>query len=157
MESFKKTLRFVVAVLLLAVIYVAVQSRHQEQEALGVADRPDDDIRCCIAIKSTIQSLSSRDVGFSYELLNYYADDNEKEISFARFRDTSVWDSLSRGDIDLIVFDYDDDSTSVKEHADEEGCVMRYWLRKVLPRETVLQNIPESIKNGRFKKFFEQK
>ncbi|MBR0533980.1 MAG: transglycosylase SLT domain-containing protein [Bacteroidales bacterium] len=119
MEFLKKTLRIVIAVLMLAAIYVAVQLRHQEQVALGVADRPDDDVRCCIAIKSTIQSLSSRDVGFSYELLNYYADDNGKEISFARFRDTSVWDSLSRGDIDLIVFDYDDDSVSVKEHADE--------------------------------------
>lgn len=119
MGLFKSSLRFVVAVILLAVIYVLLQLRHKEQDAPGMADRPDDEVRCCIAITSSISSLSSRDVGFSYELLNYYADDNEKEVSFARFRDKSVWDSLSRGDIDLIVFDYDDDSTSVKEHAEE--------------------------------------
>lgn len=116
---FKSSLRFVIAVLLLALVYLLIQSRHHIQDAREVADRPDDDIRCCIAIKSSITSLSSRDVGFSYELLNYYADDNDKNISFARFRDTSVWDSLSRGDIDLIVFDYDDDSLSIKKYEDE--------------------------------------
>ncbi|MBR3030536.1 MAG: transglycosylase SLT domain-containing protein [Bacteroidales bacterium] len=119
MGFFKSSLRFVVAVILLAVIYVLLQLRHKEQDAPGMADRPDDEVRCCIAITSSISSLSSRDVGFSYELLNYYADDNAKDISFARFRDTSVWDSLARGDIDLIVFDYDDDSTSVKEHGED--------------------------------------
>ena len=119
MNFLKSLLRVAAAVLLMAVVYILIQSRHKEQEALGVADRPDDDVRCCIAIKSSIQSLSSRDVGFSYELLNYYADDNDKNISFARFRDTSVWDSLARGDIDLLVFDYDDDSTSIKKYEDQ--------------------------------------
>jgi len=119
MGVIKSSLRFVVAVILLAVIYVLLQLRHKGQEGEGEAGRPDDEVRCCIAITSSISSLSSRDVGFSYELLNYYADDNGRDISFARYRDKSVWDSLSRGDIDLIVFDYDDDSTSVKEHGEE--------------------------------------
>jgi membrane-bound lytic murein transglycosylase F len=117
MNWLKSAVRFSIAVLLLAAVYVLIQSRHHGKDA-GTVDRPANELRCCIAIKSSISSPNSRDVGFSYELLNYYADDNEKDISFALFRDTSVWDSLSRGDIDLIVFDYDDDSTSVKEYED---------------------------------------
>ncbi|MBR5735316.1 MAG: transglycosylase SLT domain-containing protein [Bacteroidales bacterium] len=108
--------RFITALILLCVIYVAVQSHFKEQEP-SVIER-DDNLRCCIAIRSSIASLSSRDVGFSYELLNYFADDTGKDISFARYADKSVWDSLSRGDIDLIVFDYDDDSVSVRQYED---------------------------------------
>ena len=43
----------------------------------------------------------------------------------------------------------------LKKHADEEGCVMRYWQYEVLSREEILKIIPDKIKNGRFKKFFE--
>ena len=41
----------------------------------------------------------------------------------------------------------------LKEHAHEEGCVMYYVKNEILPRETILQIIPESVKHGRFKKF----
>jgi hypothetical protein len=49
----------------------------------------------------------------------------------------------------ILLLDY------LKKHADEEGCVMRYWQYEVLPREEMLRIIPYKIKNGRFKKFFE--
>ena len=42
----------------------------------------------------------------------------------------------------------------LKEHINEEGCVMRFWQYEVLPREEILKLIPVKIKNGRFKKFF---
>ena len=42
----------------------------------------------------------------------------------------------------------------LKEHANEEGCVIFYYKNKILPRETILQIIPESVKNGRFKDIF---
>lgn len=49
---------------------------------------------------------------------------------------------------DSIILNY------LKNHADEEGCVMRYWQYEILPRQTILSIIPESVKNGRFKHFF---
>lgn len=42
----------------------------------------------------------------------------------------------------------------LKEHANEEGCVIFYYKNNILPRETILQMIPESVKNGRFKDIF---
>ena len=42
----------------------------------------------------------------------------------------------------------------LKEHINEEGCVMRFWQYEVLPREEMQKLIPSKIKNGRFKKFF---
>jgi hypothetical protein len=51
---------------------------------------------------------------------------------------------------DSIILNY------LKKHADEEGCVMRYWQYEILPRTTILSIIPESMKNGRFKYFFAQ-
>lgn len=50
---------------------------------------------------------------------------------------------------DSIILNY------FKKHADEEGCVMRYWQYSILPRPTILSMIPESVKNGRFKHFFD--
>lgn len=50
---------------------------------------------------------------------------------------------------DSIILNY------LKKHADEEGCVMRYWQYNILPRQTILSIIPESMKNGRFKHFFD--
>lgn len=41
----------------------------------------------------------------------------------------------------------------LKEHADEEGCVMRYMHHDVLPRETILSFVPDKVKNGRFRDF----
>ena len=117
MELVKSTtFRFLVAVLALGLIYVVVQLMHSPD---GEAARQDNELRSCIAIGSSLSSPSGRDVGFSYELLNYFADDNGKDMSFAKFRDASVWDSLARGDIDMIVFDYDDDSVSVAAHEDQ--------------------------------------
>ena len=119
MEFFKTAaFRVIVSVLALGLIYVIIQSVGGKGEGSGTAGR-EDGLRCCIAIETSLSSLSSRAVGFSYELLNYYADDNGEDISFARYADKSVWDSLCRGDIDLIVFDYEDDSTSVKEHGQD--------------------------------------
>lgn len=43
----------------------------------------------------------------------------------------------------------------LKNHANEEGCVMRYWQYNILPRPVILSMIPESMRNGRFKYFFE--
>ena len=122
-DFFKSTaFRIITAVVVLALIYVLVQPRGHKEDS-----KDDNRLRCCIAIKSSISSLSSRAVGFSYELLNYFADDNGLDISFARYADKSVWDSLCRGDIDLIVFDYDDDSVSVKEY--EEKVIVSVPLR----------------------------
>lgn len=50
---------------------------------------------------------------------------------------------------DSIILNY------LKKHADEEGCVMRYWQYEILPRPVILGIIPESMKNGRFKRFFD--
>jgi len=109
--------RFIVSVLALGLIYVLFQSGNGEDEETAGGDGKD--LRCCIAIKSSLSSLSGKAVGFSYELLNYYADDCGKDISFARYTDDSVWDSLARGDIDMIVFDWDEDSVCVDEYRDE--------------------------------------
>lgn len=49
---------------------------------------------------------------------------------------------------DSIILNY------LKNHADEEGCVMRYWQYQILPRQTILSIIPASVRNGRFKHFF---
>ena len=43
----------------------------------------------------------------------------------------------------------------LKEHASEEGCVMRYWQYEILPHETILAIIPDKVKNGRFKNMLE--
>ena len=51
----------------------------------------------------------------------------------------------------VLLFNY------LKEHADEEGCVMRYMHHDILPRETILSVIPDKVKNGRFKDFFQIK
>lgn len=118
MEFYKTALfRIIVSVLALGLIYVVIQSGNGKSED-GVEDG-DDGLRCCIAIESSIASAGSKAVGFCYELLNYYADDNGEDISFARYADKSVWDSLARGDIDLIVFDWEDDSTSVLKFGQE--------------------------------------
>ena len=45
----------------------------------------------------------------------------------------------------------------LQKHATEEGCVMRYFQYEILPRETILKIIPDSMKNGRFKKFLKEK
>jgi hypothetical protein len=50
---------------------------------------------------------------------------------------------------DSIILNY------LKKHASEEGCVMRYWQYEILPRPVILGIIPESMKNGRFKRFFD--
>ena len=50
---------------------------------------------------------------------------------------------------DSIILNY------LKKHADEEGCVMRYWQYEILPRPVILGVIAESVKNGRFKHFFD--
>ena len=50
---------------------------------------------------------------------------------------------------DSIILNY------LKKHADEEGCVMRYWQYEILPRPVILGIIAESVKNGRFKHFFD--
>ena len=50
---------------------------------------------------------------------------------------------------DSIILNY------LKKHADEEGCVMRYWQYEILPRPVILGIIPESMRNGRFKRFFD--
>ena len=109
--------RIIVSVLALGLIYILLQhGTGREEPAVG----GDDDIRCCIAIKSNLTSLSGKSVGFSYELLNYFADDNDLDISFARYtEDNSPWDSLSRGDIDLIVFDWNEDSISVMKYGED--------------------------------------
>ena len=118
MRSFFKSTAFRIITVLIALglIYVIVQSRGGHDD--GSSNDGEGRLRCCIAIKSSIASLSSRAVGFSYELLNYFADDNGKDLSFARYSDKSVWDSLSRGDIDMIVFDYEEDPTTVKAYGD---------------------------------------
>ena len=51
---------------------------------------------------------------------------------------------------DSIILNY------FKKHANEEGCVMRYWQYEVLPRTTILKLIPDEMRNGRFKPFFER-
>jgi hypothetical protein len=51
---------------------------------------------------------------------------------------------------DSIILNY------FKKHANEEGCVMRYWQYEVLPRPTILKLIPDNMRNGRFKSFFDQ-
>ena len=51
---------------------------------------------------------------------------------------------------DSIILNY------FKKHVNEEGCVMRYWQYQVLPRPTILKLIPDNIRNGRFKSFFDQ-
>lgn len=51
---------------------------------------------------------------------------------------------------DSIILNY------FKQHANEEGCVMRYWQYEVLPRTTILKLIPDGMRNGRFKPFFDQ-
>jgi len=94
-------LAIVLSLFLLVINFITMQDSSISRDDVN-------DLRCCIAITSKITSLSSRGVGFSYELLNYYADDNNKAISFTPFSSEAVWDSLSRGDIDMIVFDYDD-------------------------------------------------
>lgn len=50
---------------------------------------------------------------------------------------------------DSIILNY------LKKHADEEGCVMRYWQYEILLRPVILDIIPESMRNGRFKRFFD--
>lgn len=50
---------------------------------------------------------------------------------------------------DSIILNY------LKKHANEEGCVMRYWQYEILPRPVILDIIPESMRNGRFKRFFD--
>lgn len=50
---------------------------------------------------------------------------------------------------DSIILNY------FKQHAKEEGCVMRYWQYEVLPRTTILKLIPDEMRNGRFKPFFD--
>lgn len=50
---------------------------------------------------------------------------------------------------DSIILNY------FKKHANEEGCVMRYWQYEVLPRTTILKLIPDEMRNGRFKPFFD--
>ena len=45
----------------------------------------------------------------------------------------------------------------LKGHAHEEGCVMYYVMNEILPRDTILQLVPASVKNGRFKKFLAAK
>lgn len=118
MEFYKTaTFRIIVSVLALGLIYIIIQSGNGREDETG--DDGDDGLRCCIAIESSISSPGSKAVGFCYELLNYYADDNDLDISFARYSDDSVWDSLARGNIDLIVFDWEDDSTSVQQYGEE--------------------------------------
>ena len=94
MEFYKTALfRIIVSVLALGLIYVVIQSGNGKSED-GVEDG-DDGLRCCIAIESSIASAGSKAVGFCYELLNYYADDNCEDISFARYAEygfnESVW------------------------------------------------------------------
>ena len=118
MEFYKTaTFRIIVSVLALGLIYILFQTGVGKKDTSR--EKRDDGLRCCIAIKSSISSASSKAVGFSYELLNYYADDNDEDVSFSKYADKSVWDSLVRGDIDLIVFDWDDDSVSVKEYEED--------------------------------------
>ena len=54
-----------------------------------------------------------------------------------------------KSETDSIILNY------LKNHADDEGCVMRYWQYTVLPRQTILSIIPETMRNGRFKHFFD--
>jgi len=118
--------RVTAAVVVLAVVYVLFQTcseQHNEEGEGGM----DGGLRCCIAISSSISSMSSRDVGFSYELLNYYANDTGRDISFTQYTDKSVWDKLARGELDMLVFDFDDDSTSVAKF--EEQLVLTKPLR----------------------------
>lgn len=53
-----------------------------------------------------------------------------------------------QSETDSIILNY------LKKHGNEEGCVMRYWQYEILPRQTILSIIPESVRNGRFKHFF---
>jgi hypothetical protein len=55
-----------------------------------------------------------------------------------------------KSETDSIILNY------LKRHADEEGCVMRYWQYEILPRQTILSIIPEAVRNGRFKYFFDK-
>ena len=119
MRIFKTTaFRYIIATLLLLTVIFIILQPHGKPSG-SARERHDDELRCCIAIESKIASLSSRGVGFSYELLNYYADDSGLDISFAAYENKSVWDSLVSGNIDILIFDYDDDSTSAVEYGED--------------------------------------
>ncbi|MCF0178288.1 MAG: hypothetical protein HUJ90_06640, partial [Bacteroidales bacterium] len=91
-----------IAVFILCLLLYLLLHDGREKRPAEYIRYHNDTLRCAIQIESRLSSVEGRGVGFSYELLNYFAETLNTSAIMAYYKG-DVWKNLQDGKLDIVV------------------------------------------------------